>query len=108
MIINGDKTEKGVLNTKKIIANGIQNGHKETNEDENDQKTAEGKTNSKISDKDINGNFVNDKKLYNDENKTLHGYNKMTDGCGEKIQLEDPTKKEYLVRICGFGGGGGK
>lgn len=29
----------------------------------------------------------------------LHGYNNMAKGCGQKIQLENPHKKELLVRI---------
>lgn len=49
---------------------------------------------------DINGNFENDISLYDDEDKTnLHGYIKMSGGCGDKIQLEDPSKRELLVRI---------
>lgn len=57
--------------------------------------------------KDINGNFKIDKdNLSKDEDESnLHGYNKISPGCGKKIQLEDPTKKELLVRVFGFGGG---
>ncbi|XP_030022289.2 histidine decarboxylase isoform X1 [Manduca sexta] len=48
--------------------------------------------------KDINGNVNgDDDDLYDDiEPNNLAGYNKMSHGCGEDIQLEDPNKKEML------------
>lgn len=59
-----------------------------------------GDENGKIINEDINGSFANDNDLYGDEDKTnLHGYIKMSGGCGDKIQLEDPSKKELLVRF---------
>lgn len=41
----------------------------------------------------------------NDGAKSLHGYNNMSSGCGEKIQLENPDKREPLVCYFGFIGG---
>lgn len=44
--------------------------------------------------------------LIEDDGKTnLHGYNQISPGCGKKIQLEDPNKKEMLVRNCLNGDG---
>lgn len=40
--------------------------------------------------------IMNGDDLYNDGD--LHGYNKISPGCGKSIQLEDPNKKELLVR----------
>ncbi|RVE53594.1 hypothetical protein evm_001735 [Chilo suppressalis] len=34
--------------------------------------------------------------LYDDDDSKLHGYHKMSHGCGKKIQLENPDKKELL------------
>lgn len=32
-----------------------------------------------------------------DDEKKLHGYDKISNGCAQKIQLENPDKKEALV-----------
>lgn len=32
-----------------------------------------------------------------DDEKILHGYDKISNGCAQKIQLENPDKKEALV-----------
>lgn len=57
--------------------------------------------------KDINGNIKENAFFDKMENQKLHGYNKITEGCGEKIQLENPNKKELLVIVfnCLIGGG---
>lgn len=51
--------------------------------------------NESITDDDDSG-------LYNDESPLesgLHGYEQIAPGCGNKIQIENPDKKELLVRV---------
>lgn len=57
-------------------------------------------------DSDTNGKQMNGKQkdtviddgYYYEDTEKLGGYDKMAPGCTEKIQLENPDKKEYLVR----------
>ncbi|XP_063371097.1 histidine decarboxylase isoform X1 [Cydia amplana] len=81
---------KRMLRTKEVKINGeiITNDNEltKTNEDLiNDEDLPDDGLNS--------GDSYHD--LYDDE-EGLHGYDKMSPGCGEKIQLENPDKKEYL------------
>ncbi|XP_028177832.1 histidine decarboxylase isoform X3 [Ostrinia furnacalis] len=49
------------------------------------------------SDATTNGDESSGDDLYGDDDETdLHGYHQMSAGCGEKIQLENPDKKELL------------
>ncbi|XP_022817053.1 histidine decarboxylase isoform X5 [Spodoptera litura] len=43
-----------------------------------------------------NGDYENGDYNGDDDDGTLHGYNKISQGCGDQIQLEDPNKKEML------------
>ncbi|KAF9804013.1 hypothetical protein SFRURICE_019209 [Spodoptera frugiperda] len=45
---------------------------------------------------DENGDYGNGGFNGDDDDSTLHGYNKISQGCGDQIQLEDPDKKEML------------
>lgn len=56
---------------------------------------------------DVDGDIGKDDDLYDavGNTKNLHGYNKISHGCGKIIQLEDPNKKELLVRCLMIGDG---
>lgn len=110
--LNGIHIEEKLTNGKKLL-NGDQkveeltiNGYNGEDIITNGGKDSHAKLNG-ITGKDINGNIKKDKdNLCKEEDGTkLHGYNEIASGCGKKIQLEDPTKKELLVRIFRAGGG---
>ncbi|KAI8441447.1 hypothetical protein MSG28_015047 [Choristoneura fumiferana] len=79
--ING-KLTNGHNNDK--VTNGV-NGH---NGHEN------GVTNGQELDGGLSDDNTDGDNLHDDDG--LHGYDKMSPGCGEKIQLENPDKKELL------------
>ncbi|CAH0697995.1 unnamed protein product [Spodoptera exigua] len=84
--INGDSNHKVIeLQTPKAD-NGINgdNGHSDNGNRDSENGDNENGDNE-------NGGFNGD-----DDDGTLHGYNKISQGCGDQIQLEDPNKKEML------------
>ncbi|KAJ8707119.1 hypothetical protein PYW08_011253 [Mythimna loreyi] len=82
--LNGDLPNG--YNENGIINGDLPNGYKEN-----------GKINGDLPNNDLKNGKVNGDFYYDDdEDETLHGYNKISAGCGEKIQLEDPTKKEMM------------
>lgn len=56
-------------------------------------------------DTDVNDyhNSDSDGDMFDEDNLNLHGYSKISKGCGQDIQLEDPNKKELLVRFLKIG-----
>lgn len=85
--LNGNLPHRNHKNYK--INGGIPSGDHKNNDGIDELKNA-----------DKNGDLYDDV----DDDGYLHGYNKISSGCGEKIQLEDPDKKELLVRVL-LGGG---
>lgn len=84
-LTNGHENDK-VTNGVNGHENGITNGHEN------------GLTNGHEKDGELSDDHTDSDDLYDDDG--LHGYDTMSPGCGEKIQLENPDKKELLVGYC--------